>query len=115
MARFACSPFPNMHHYEEGDTLTVGELTVKVMETPGHTTGCVTLEVENALITGDTLFAGSCGRTDLPRGDMKTMFASLKRLALLEGDYLVYPGHGESSTLSAERCSNPYMRRALQL
>ena len=114
-ARFACPPMPNMRHYEEGDRLTVGELELSVLETPGHTSGCVTLQVENALITGDTLFAGSCGRTDLPRSSMKEMFASLKRLAQLEGDYLVYPGHGESSTLSAERCSNPYMRRALQL
>ena len=62
---------------------------------------------------GDTLFAGSCGRTDLPGGDMQTILRSLRRLGALEGDYHVLPGHMEPSTLSRERASNPYLREAM--
>ena len=102
-------------HYAEGDTLAVGDLTVTVLETPGHTAGSVTLLCGDAMFAGDTLFAGSCGRCDLPGGSMADMFASLKRLGQLEGDYRVLPGHGPSSTLETERRTNPYMRRAASL
>lgn len=68
----------------------------------------------DALFTGDTLFRGSCGRTDLPGGDMRAELRSLKRIASLEGDYEVYPGHAESSMLSIEREHNPYVRHALE-
>ena len=61
------------------------------------------------MFSGDTLFAGSCGRTDFPGGNMKQMYASLERLAKLPGDYRVFPGHGESTTLTAEKQYNPYM------
>ena len=67
------------------------------------------------LVAGDTLFAGSCGRTDLFGGSMEEMFASLKRLGNLSGDYRVYPGHGPSTTLETERRTNPYLRHAMQL
>lgn len=100
--------------YKEGDTVEVGGLSFKVMATPGHTTGGVTLVCGDALFTGDTLFRGSCGRTDFPGGDMRVELASLKRLANLEGDYEVYPGHAESSMLSIERAHNPYMRHAIE-
>lgn len=103
---------PNLMLYEEGDTVAVGGLTVTVMETPGHTMGSVTLSVEEALFTGDTLFAGSCGRTDLG-GDMDMMEASLRRLAQLEGDLEVYPGHAESTMLDKERRTNYYVLHAL--
>ena len=66
------------------------------------------------LFAGDTLFAGSCGRTDLPGGSWEQMRGSLCRLAALEGDYTVYPGHGEPTTLWAERGTNPYLRMALE-
>ena len=65
---------------------------------------------EDALFSGDTLFAGSCGRTDLPGGDWNTIKRSLERLAELEKDYTVFPGHGPSTTLAAEKNYNPYMR-----
>ncbi len=95
---------------EEGEHIHAGGVTFTVMETPGHTWGSVCYLCEDALFSGDTLFAGSCGRTDLPGGDWNTIKASLSRLAELEGDYKVYPGHGESTTLERERRTNPYMK-----
>ncbi|HIQ78778.1 MAG TPA: MBL fold metallo-hydrolase [Candidatus Scatomorpha intestinavium] len=100
--------------YSEGDEVHVGSLTFRVMETPGHTPGGVTLICGDALFTGDTLFKLSCGRTDFPGGDMKQELRSLKRIADLPGDYEVYPGHAECSRLSIEREHNPYMRHAIE-
>lgn len=100
--------------YKEGDEVKVGNLTFRVMETPGHTPGGVTLICGDALFTGDTLFAGSCGRTDLPGGDPMEMLASLRRLGRLEGDYTVYPGHMDSTTLAREKQHNPFIRQALR-
>ena len=99
--------------YGEGDRVSVGNLTVRVYHTPGHTPGSVTLEVGDVLFTGDTLFQGSCGRTDLAGGSTEDILASLKRLANLEGDRKVLPGHEGSSTLEAERKGNYYMLHAL--
>ena len=97
------------HTYAEGDVLNIAGLTVTVLHTPGHTPGSVCLAIENHLFSGDTLFAGSCGRTDLPGGSWKTIQDSLHRLAGLEGNYWVHPGHGESTTLAQEKKYNPYM------
>ncbi len=108
------TPPENTHFYKDGDEVKVAGLTFKVMEPPGHTPGGVTLICGDALFTGDTLFRGSCGRTDLPGGDMRAELRSLKRIASLEGDYEVYPGHAESSMLSIEREHNPYVRHALE-
>lgn len=101
-------------NYAEGDTVTVGELSFSVLHTPGHTPGSVCLRCENALFSGDTLFAGSCGRTDLPGGSDAQMKKSLARLAALGEDLRVYPGHGEASTLERERRTNFYLRRATE-
>ena len=100
--------------YGEGDTVKVGNLTIDVLHTPGHTPGSVTLAVGDVLFTGDTLFQGSCGRTDLPGGSTRAIFASLARLANLEGDRRVCPGHEGQSTLEEERRSNYYMLQALR-
>ena len=97
----------------EGDKLPLGELTIHVMHTPGHSTGSVVLQVEDVLFCGDTLFAGSCGRTDFPGGSMKKIMTSLARLANLEGDLQVLPGHMEPSTMERERRQNPYVLQAL--
>ena len=94
---------------EEGEMISVGGLNFSVMETPGHTWGSVCYLCEDAMFCGDTLFAGSCGRTDLPGGDRVTMLNSLERLSQMDTDYRVFPGHGESSTLSHEQKTNPYM------
>ena len=95
--------------YEEGTILNIAGLYIRVLHTPGHTPGSVCLLVDDVIFSGDTLFAGSCGRTDIG-GSWTEIQSSLKRLSLLEGDFTVYPGHGESTTLAAERRYNPYMR-----
>ena len=96
--------------YGEGDTLSLAGLDISVLHTPGHTPGSVCLLCETALFSGDTLFAGSCGRTDLPGGDWATIVKSLRRLAAIEANLWVYPGHGESTNLTAEKQYNPYLR-----
>ena len=111
-APFAYSPPDGAILYSEGDVMRVGSLEFRVMETPGHSPGSVTLICGDALFTGDTLFRDSCGRTDLPGGNMNTLLRSLRRLAELPGDYEVYPGHMDSTTLERERRFNYYMRYA---
>ncbi len=108
--------FGNVTPYNEGDTVAVGPLTVKVIHTPGHTRGSVTLMVEGegVLFTGDTLFRGSMGRTDLPGGSYADLTASLKKLAALPGDYKVYPGHEGFSSLDTERKTNFFMQEAMK-
>lgn len=101
---------PYTDHYDEGDTLSLAGLTVGVLHTPGHTPGGVCLLCGDAMFAGDTLFAGTCGRTDLPGGSPRQMRRSLARLAALEQDCKVLPGHGPSSTLFEEKRSNPYMQ-----
>ena len=97
--------------YGEGDVLTLAGLSIRVLHTPGHTQGAVCLMVEDAIISGDTLFMGSMGRVDFPGGNWNQMMASLERLKNLPGDYRVFPGHGPATTLQAERERNPYMNR----
>ena len=96
--------------YGEGDFVELAGLSFKILHTPGHTPGSVCLMCENAIFSGDTLFWGSCGRTDLPGGSWHTIRTSLNRLANLSGDYDVYPGHGDATKLSFERKMNPYMQ-----
>lgn len=100
--------------YEDGGVVSCGGLEFHVLHTPGHTQGSVCLRCEDVLFTGDTLFAGSYGRTDFSGGDEAAMRRSLARLAALEGDYTVLPGHGESTTLDAERRTNFYLREAMR-
>lgn len=100
----------------DGDVLSFAGADIKVMHTPGHTHGSVVyiFEDDNTLFSGDTLFKLSAGRTDLCDGDQfdnaRQELKSLKKIAKLEGDYTVYPGHGESTSLEYERQFNPYMR-----
>ena len=96
--------------YSEGDTISPAGISFQVLSTPGHTPGSVCLIAEDFLFSGDTLFAGSCGRTDLPGGSTHAIRESLRRLAALPQDYSVHPGHGESTTLAWEKQYNPYMR-----
>ena len=95
---------------EEGEQIHAGGLIFTVLETPGHTWGSVCYRCEDVIFTGDTLFAGACGRTDLPGGDAQWLRRSLARLAALEEDPTVSPGHGESSSLAREKRYNPYLR-----
>lgn len=105
----------NQRYYAEGDVLTLGNLTITVWETPGHSEGSVCLLVGDVIFAGDTLFRCSCGRTDFPGGSYPAILHSLARLARLEGNYTVYPGHESSTTLDFERNHNPYMRQGLTL
>lgn len=100
----------DLKFYDDGDTLPLGSLTIEVILTPGHTGGSVCLKCGNALFTGDTLFAGSMGRIDLPGARPEQMMGSLARLKRLDGDYDVYPGHMEPTTLEHERNYNLYLR-----
>lgn len=111
----------NMTAVSDGNIIVVGNLTFEVMDTPGHSPGSVTYMCtgpgeghgQGALFTGDTLFCGDCGRTDLEGGDRDTILISLRRLAWLDGDFEVYPGHDESTTLDTERRTNMDMKIAL--
>lgn len=100
-------------YYDDGDIIVEAGLEFKVLATPGHTPGSVCLICGDALFTGDTLFRGSCGRTDLPGGSMREEMRSLKKICELEGDYEVYPGHMDSSSLERERRFNHYCREAM--
>ena len=95
--------------YADGTILNIAGLSIRVIHTPGHTPGGVCLLVDDVLFSGDTLFSGGCGRTDLG-GDWATLANSLKRLSRIEGYFKVLPGHGESTTLAYEKRYNPYMR-----
>ena len=99
--------------YRAGETLTFGELCFTVLHTPGNKPGSVCLRCGDVIFSGDTLFAGGCGRTDFPGGDAEQMAASLRRLGSIPEDLRVLPGHGESSTLNAERRTNYFMLQAL--
>ena len=104
----------NGKSYDDGDVIEAAGLRFEVLATPGHTPGGVTLRCGDALFTGDTLFKGSCGRTDLTGGNMEQELASLRRLCELDGDYEVYPGHMDASTLERERAFNYYCRAAMR-
>ncbi len=95
---------------EDGDNIRLDGLELTVLHTPGHTPGSVCYLTEDLLFSGDTLFAGSVGRTDFPNGSTTKLLQSLQKLSALPGDYSVYPGHGEATTLERERRTNYYMR-----
>lgn len=94
---------------EDGACLELDELKIQLLHTPGHSKGSSCYQVGNVLFTGDTLFAGDIGRTDLYGGSYPQIKASLMKLAALEGDYQVYPGHGPATTLEKQRKENPYL------
>ena len=94
------------------DELTVGKLRFTVLRTPGHSPGSVCLLTDGLLFTGDTLFCGSCGRTDFVGGDPEAMLRSLRMLSNLNFEGRVLPGHDGETTLARERAENPYMRMA---
>ena len=100
--------------YEDGDQITVGGLQFAVLHTPGHTSGSVCLQVEDALFSGDTLFCGSYGRTDFAGGSETQMQVSLARLGNIPENLRVFSGHGEATTLDYERRTNPYLKEAMR-
>ncbi len=101
---------------KEGDELMLGDEVIKIINTPGHTMGsvCYILENDRVMLSGDTLFCMTAGRTDLYGGNEEMMIESLKRLIALEGDYRVLPGHNRETTLERERTRNWYIRRMVK-
>ena len=96
--------------YPAEGTIQVAGMEVKVLHTPGHTPGSVCLLTGDAMFSGDTLFAGSMGRCDFPGSSIFDMRKSMRKLCNLPGDYRVFPGHAEATTLEYERKTNPYLR-----
>lgn len=95
---------------KEGDEITCGTLRFQVLFTPGHSPGSVSLYTPGHLISGDALFAGSIGRTDLPGGDLKALLKAIKtKLLTLPKGTIVYPGHGETTTIGDEAAHNPFL------
>lgn len=106
-----CPDPPSPDDYvEDHDMAEVGGVELRVLHTPGHTPGSVAYVVEGSVFTGDTLFAGAIGRHDLPGGNLEELIRSIEeRLLTLPDDYGVYPGHGPSTTIGAERLYNPFI------
>jgi len=95
---------------EEGDSIEVADIELKVIHTPGHTPGGISLRYEDLIFTGDTLFKGGVGRTDLPYGSEEQLLSSIKEKLLTYDDQtIIYPGHGPISTIAKERRENPYL------
>lgn len=95
---------------EDNDEIRLGGITLKVIHTPGHTPGSICLKEGGVIFTGDTLFRAGVGRTDLPGGDEKVLFKSInERLLVLNDDTVIYPGHGEPSTIGDEKRDNPFL------
>jgi hydroxyacylglutathione hydrolase len=95
---------------KDGVVLRLGNSEMKCIETPGHTSGGVSFLIDSMLFTGDTLFSGSIGRTDLGGGDLFTIISSIKgKIMTLDDDTIVLPGHGPQTTVKRERVSNPYI------
>ncbi len=94
---------------EEGDTITFGNITLKVIHTPGHSPGGISLYTDGYVFVGDTLFAGSIGRTDFPGGDYKTLISNIRnKLFVLGDDVQVFTGHGPETTIGKEKRFNPF-------
>lgn len=106
-----CAP-PADRLLDDGDVVEVGRERLAVLHTPGHTPGSICLLGEGHLFSGDTLFAGSIGRTDFAGGDMASMRRSIGLLASLPDEVLVHPGHGPETTIGRERRVNPFFPRA---
>lgn len=95
---------------KDGDSFDVGGMKIDIIHTPGHTPGGICIKIEENIFTGDTLFRMSVGRTDLGNGNHKDLINSIKnKLMVLDNDSVVYPGHGESSTIGFEKKNNPFI------
>jgi glyoxylase-like metal-dependent hydrolase (beta-lactamase superfamily II) len=108
-----CSPQAD-RYLEDGNVVSFGNENLKVIHTPGHTCGSICLLGQNEIFTGDTLFAGSIGRTDFPESSEKDMTQSLKKLASLPDCLAVFPGHGPTTTMGEEKQSNPFLTALFQ-
>ena len=105
-------PKPEVNKYvNNGEKISLGNMSVTVIHTPGHSPGCVCYYLDNKVFVGDTLFASSIGRTDLPGGSYETLINSIKEKLFPLGDgTIVYPGHGPSTTIENEKKNNPFLK-----
>jgi metallo-beta-lactamase len=103
--------FEATRYVEDGDTYQIGGKTIKFIVTPGHTSGSMCVFDGEIMFTGDTLFEGSIGRTDLPTGSYQEMENSLKKLSQMNEDIIILPGHGEQSSIGQEKKYNPFLRQ----
>jgi len=94
----------------DGELVEFGKVILKVMHTPGHSRGSISLLGEKEVFSGDTLFLGSIGRTDFPESSENDMNSSLKKLSILPDDFVVYPGHGPTTLIGEEKRSNPFLQ-----
>jgi len=102
------SPPPD-RYLKEGDIITFGDISLKVLHTPGHSPGGISLVTDKIVFVGDTLFAGSIGRTDFPGGDHEGLLRNVReKIFTLGDDVVVYPGHGPKTTVGRERETNPF-------
>lgn len=110
---FGLNPIPKPEvdkFVNNGDKISLGNKVINVIHTPGHSPGCVCYHIDNNVFVGDTMFAGSIGRTDLPGGSYETLINSIKKRLFPLGDStIVYPGHGPSTTIENERKHNPFL------
>ena len=99
---------------ESGDTLSVGNVEIEFLHTPGHTPGSQCFKIKNTLVSGDTLFINGCGRVDLPGSNSEDMFRSMEKLASLPDDTLLLPGHNyghvPNATMGETKSTNPYLK-----
>lgn len=101
---------PAQRLLEDGDRIDLGELELKILHTPGHTPGSVSINVDGVIFTGDALFRGSIGRTDFAYGDEELLIKSIrKKLLVFDNDTVIYPGHGRPTTLGEEKRMNPFL------
>ncbi len=110
-------PPPRVDGYlKDGESLRLGDETIRVLHTPGHSPGSISLCGDGYVFTGDVLFNQSIGRTDLPGGDLKTLVHSIRdQLFKLDDETIVYPGHGPETTIGDEKLANPFVGRAARL
>ena len=96
---------------EHGNSIDIGDLVLRIIHTPGHSPGSISIICKDLVFTGDTLFKGSIGRTDLPGGNLRQILTSIKeKLLTLEDDTIVYPGHGPKTTIGVEKLTNQFLR-----
>lgn len=111
-SKYEGSPFPK-YFLKEGDSLEFGNSSLKILYTPGHAPGhiCLLNLADKFIVSGDVLFNGSIGRTDLPGGDFETLITSIKtKLLCLDDEVIVYCGHGPSTTIGKEKINNPFLQ-----
>lgn len=96
---------------EGGEEISIGNLSLKIIHTPGHSPGCISIYLPDHVFSGDALFKGSIGRTDLPGGDYELLISSIrKKLFVLPGDTIVHPGHGPETNIAEEKKYNPFLQ-----